>query len=235
MFVMRYCLLVLVTFSCGCSLLKSRYAMDDPVYAEKYEKGAERGDLLGKAKQALDARHTEGLGGRYFGGGAQINPRSGSPMGGLESGAEGYPANWMTGRGALSLFAGEDDAYGGLDLGLRLQSPTRVAAFVGVGTFHGASRKVEDADDDGIDNDDDGWIDEYGEDKESFDGWLSSIYPEIGTHLWINGRWRLTGYGRYLITTEGRQHDDWLLGIQLARFSREHEPEASAACSLDDQ
>jgi len=194
--------------------------MNDPVYAEKYQRGAEQGDLLGKAKQALDARHTEGLGGPYLGGGAQVHPRSGSAMGGLELGAEGYVTNWLTGRGALSLFAGTDDLYGGLDLGLRVQAPTRIAPFVGLGTFHGASRRIEDADDDGIDNDADGWFDEYGETKESFDGWLSSIYPEVGTHFWLNGNWRLTGYGRYLITTEGRRHDDWLLGLQLTGFSR---------------
>jgi hypothetical protein len=217
---MRFCLLAVMALSCGCSLLKSRYAMDDPVYAEKYEDGAERGDLLGKAKQALDARHTDGLGGLYLGGGAQINPRSESPMGGVELGMEGYATNWMTGRGALSLFVGEDDYYGGIDAGIRIQPPTRVAPFLGIGTFHGASRRVENADDDWIDNDDDGWIDEPGENKKSFDGWLSSVYPEIGAHFWMNGSWRLTGYGRYLITTEGRNQDDWLLGLQLTGFSR---------------
>ncbi len=40
------CLLMLS----GCqSLLKSRYAMDDPFYAEKYSEGAEPGDLAGKS------------------------------------------------------------------------------------------------------------------------------------------------------------------------------------------
>ena len=68
--------------------------MDDPVYAEKYEEGAERGDLLGKVKQALDARHTEGLTGFYFGGGAQVRPDSGNAMGGASIGVEGYATNW---------------------------------------------------------------------------------------------------------------------------------------------
>lgn len=52
-----------------CSLLRSRYAMNDEVYAAKYADGAERYDFLGKAKQALDARHVDGLGGVYLSGG----------------------------------------------------------------------------------------------------------------------------------------------------------------------
>ncbi len=217
---MRFLLIVLVTASCGCSLLRSRYAMDDPVYAEKYADGAERGDLLGKAKQALDARHTEGLGGVYLSGGAQIRPDSGSAMGGAELGVEGYAANWMTTRCAVSAFLGEDEGFAGLDLGVRVQAPTRIAPFVGIGTFQGGSRGVELAHWDGVDNDDDGLIDEHGEKKSIVDGWLSTIYPEVGTHVWVNGSWRLTTYGRYLVTSEGRNHDDWLMGMQLTCFGR---------------
>lgn len=60
----------------------------------------------------------------------------------------------------------------------------------------------------------------YAEKKSTIDGWLGSIYPEVGSHFWINGRWRLTTYGRHLITTEGRRHDDWLWGLQLTCFGR---------------
>lgn len=217
---MRLLVIVLVASSCGCSLLRSRYAMDDPVYAEKYAVGAERGDLLGKAKQAFDARHTEGLGGVYLGGGGQFRPHVRSVMGGAELGAEGYVTSWMTTRGSLSCYLGEDEGFGGLDLGIRLQSPTRIAPFVGLGTFHGASRGVELAHWDGLDNDGDGLIDEYGEEDSYIDGWLSVIYPELGAHLWVDGNWRLTGYGRYFITSEGRRHDDWLFGLQLSCFRR---------------
>ena len=217
---MRFLVIVLVATSCGCSLLRSRYAMDDPVYAEKYAVGAERGDLLGKAKQAFDARHTEGLGGVYISGGAQVRPYTRNVMGGAELGAEGYVTNWMTTRGALAGYWSNDEGFAGLDLGLRLQSPTRIAPFVGLGTFHGGSRGVELAHWDGADNDGDGLIDEWGEKKSTIDGWLSSIYPELGAHLWIDGNWRLTAHGRYFITTEGRKHDDWLLGLQLTCFRR---------------
>ena len=69
---MRVLLICLTLVACGgCSMLKSRYAMDDPVYAEKYAIGAEKFDLLGKVKQAIDARHAKGLGGTCLSGGAQ--------------------------------------------------------------------------------------------------------------------------------------------------------------------
>lgn len=217
---MRWLLLVVFVTGGGCTSLKSRYAMEDPVYAEKYEDGAERGDLLGKAKQALDARHTEGLTGPYFGGGAQVRFNPGHSLGGLDLGVEGYPTSWLTWRGGLSGYVGPDDLYGGLDTGVRIQPPTRIAPFAGVGMFHGISRAYEDADADFVDNDDDGFIDEPGEEERTIDGWLSVIYPEVGAHWWINGNWRVTAYSRYLVTTEGRDNDDWLLGVQFAGFAR---------------
>lgn len=131
-----------------------------------------------------------------------------------------YPASWTTIRSALAGFAGPDDLFGGFDLGVRLQTPTRLAPFVGLGTFHGYSSSSEPAANDWRDNDGDGFVDELGEREKSLEGWLSSIYPEVGAHVWINGTMRVTGYGRYLITTEGRSHDDWLVGLQLALFQR---------------
>ena len=54
-------LLILVSLiPSGCALptgiLRSRWAMDDPEYAEKYCDGADKSDVLGKVKQAADAR-----------------------------------------------------------------------------------------------------------------------------------------------------------------------------------
>jgi hypothetical protein len=216
---MRAVFAVLMIACSGCSL-HSRYAMDDPVYADKYADGAEQGDLLGKAKQALDARHTTGLGGLYFSGGAQVKPDSGHTLYGGELGGEAYLSEWSTGRAALAGYVGPDDVYGGLDIGARLQTPTRIAPFVGIGAFNGFSTGEERADDDGIDNDDDGLVDERREKRTTYDGWLSAIYPEVGLHLWLDGCWRVTAYGRYLVTTEGRGQDDWLLGLQIAGFSR---------------
>jgi len=218
---MRYCvLLITILVSPGCTSLKSRYAMDDPVYAEKYADGAERGDVLGKLKQAMDARHTTGLGGVYLSGGLQVQPRKGNAMGGGELGIEGYGENWLTGRAALSAYGANGEGFFGVDAGMRVQTPSRIAPFAGVGGFVGYSKVKELADDDFIDNDGDMFIDEPGERGTVVDGMLSVVYPEVGIHFWPNGNWRLTTFGRYLISSEGRSQDDWLLGAQMAIFSR---------------
>ena len=193
--------------------------MEDPVYAKKYEEGAEQGDLAGKLVQAMDADHTKGMTGMHLSAGAQSNPAAAMAIGG-EIGWEVYHENWLTGRAALAGYLGQEEGYAGLDLSLRSQTPTRLAPFVGVGMFHGASKTEELADNDGLDNDDDDWIDESGETDEGIDAWISSVYPEVGVHWWINGSWRLTASGRYFVTTEGRNHDDWLIGSQISVFFR---------------
>lgn len=193
--------------------------MDDPVYQAKYEEGAERFDVPGKVKQAIDARFQEGKAGYFVSAGAQ---RIGSERttGGLEVGCEGYVQSYLTTRTSLLVFAGIEDAYLGGDAGIRLQAPTRVAPFVGLGTFHGFAWESVSAEDDFQDNDDDGAIDEFGEEKERFSGWISSIYPEVGVHAWLSADVRLSVQGRYLITTEGRDADDWWYGGSIAVFSR---------------
>jgi hypothetical protein len=217
----RYTFAILLITLSGCSsLLRSRYAMDDPVYAQKYARGAARGDLLGKVKQALDARHTGGMGGLYASGGGQVRPGTGDAVYGAELGSEGYLTSWLTGRAALAGYYGDSEGFAGGEVGARLQTPSRIAPFVGVGTFQGFSRGVEIADDDGLDNDGDDRIDEKGEQNGTIDGFLSSIYPEVGVHTWIDGRWRVTTFGRYLITSWGRSQDDWMVGLQLTAFSR---------------
>jgi hypothetical protein len=42
----------------------------------------------------------------------------------------------------------------------------------------------------------------------------------VGAHFWIDGNWRVTTFGRYLVTSFGRDSDDWLLGLQVTRFGR---------------
>jgi len=50
--------------------------MDDPVYRRKYREGVDRSDMLGKIKQASDARHTQHLTGLTLGGGVQMSTAS---------------------------------------------------------------------------------------------------------------------------------------------------------------
>lgn len=194
--------------------------MDDPVYAEKYEEGAEKSDVVGKVKQAIDARHVKGLGGLYLSGGSQWRDDYQSAFGGAELGYEYYPSSWMSSRMSLAGYVGHGDWYAGMDYGARVQLPSRLTPFAGVGMFHGLSTQRVDATMDGEDNDDDGFADEWGEKKTEFDGWLSSVYPEVGVHFWPTGQARITGYARYWLSSEGRDADDWLAGIQLTAFER---------------
>ena len=68
--------------------------------------------------------------------------------------------------------------------------------------------------------DEDGFTDERGEDKERFSGFLASVYPEVGSYFWWTPNVRFTGFGRYMITTEGRDDDDWLVGGGIAVFTK---------------
>ena len=213
----------LITNASGCGLpsglLRSRWAMDDPVYAEKYADGAEKTDIVGKVKQASDARFVEGASGLYASAGSSAWG-DGTGMVGGEVGVEVYGTSYWTGRTALVGFANQEDGYLGLDLGTRLQVPSRLAPFVGVGMFAGYAEKSVVRDRDGEDNDEDGIIDERGEEDERISGVIAALYPETGVHFWWTPRLRLTGFGRYVITTDGRDSDDWLLGGGLAIFSR---------------
>lgn len=218
------CLYALITvLLSGCMLptgvFRSRWAMDDEEYALKYAKGAKKTDLLGKIKQAVDARFMDGSAGTYASGGYARRPDADHGLAGLELGGEGYLSSYTTSRVALVGYANGDDIFGGLDAGFRVQTPSRLAPFVGAGTFLGAANEWVDADDDGEDNNDDGRIDEYGEQEHRFSGALAAIYPETGIHFWWTPSLRLTGFGRYLVSTEGRRADDWLIGAGIAFFT----------------
>jgi hypothetical protein len=211
-------------FGSGCALptglLHSRWAMDDPEYAAKYEDGADKTDLVGKVKQASDARFVEGSSGLYASVGTSTWGGGDVAMGGAEIGAESYLTSYLTGRAALSAFANDEDAYLGGDVGMRLQVPSRIAPFVGAGTFAGYAKKTVVSDQDGEDNNEDGSIDEPGEEEEKISGAIAAIYPELGLHFWWTPQLRLTGFGRYLITTDGRDSDDWLVGGGIALFRK---------------
>ncbi|WP_286178042.1 hypothetical protein [Stieleria mannarensis] len=212
-----------VITQCGCALptgiLRSRWAMDDPEYAEKYCDGAEKSDPLGKLKQAVDARFLEDADGIFVSGGYTQRSDADNGLFAIDIGAETYFASYLTGRASLMGMGNGEDWFTGVDTGLRLQTPSRLAPFVGAGVYGGFAKEVVSADDDWKDNDDDGFIDEHGEDEERISGALAAFYPELGGHFWWTPQIRLTGYGRYMISTEGRDADDWILGVGLAVFT----------------
>ena len=204
----------------GCHPFKSRYAMDDLEYAAKYHEGAEKEDVAGKIKQAVDARHVKGLGGLFVSGGGQFLAKSDAPIVGAEVGYEYYPTSYYSQRISGLLLSDSNQGFAGMDVGARFQTPTRLAPFAGVGMYNGFSRGEMDADLDRRDNDEDNAIDEGGETESIVDGYILAVYPEFGVHFWLNGSGRITMYTRYFVTSEGRSQDQWLLGGQATVFSR---------------
>ncbi len=194
--------------------------MDDLEYAAKYHEGAEKEDVVGKVKQAVDARHVKGLGGWFVSGGGQFLEKSDTPIVGVEVGYERYPASYYSQRISGLLLSDSNQGFAGVDVGARFQTPTRLAPFAGIGMYNGFSRGEIDSDRDGRDNDDDYLIDEKGEKDSAFDGYIVAVYPEFGAHFWLNGSGRITMYTRYFVTSEGRDQDQWLLGGQATIFSR---------------
>ena len=209
---------IVAASSLGCAGLKSRYAMDNQIYAQKYAEGAEKSDVLGKLKQANDARWVEGQHGTFVGGGALNAPDSGSWLGSFSVGYEEYGEPWFSRRVGLDGIvstSGDGGLFVGADVGVRAQVPSRFAPFVGVGGLAGLS--AFDLIEATFEDDE---FEEFNEFEEDDSDWnaLAGIYPEVGVHLWTNGRYRFSVYGRYLISTSGRRHDGWLIGGQLLRF-----------------
>ena len=192
--------------------------MDDPDYAEKYSKPYQDDQPVRIAKQMVDARHLRGKGGGQVSVGVSGDPAS---IGG-ELGVFHYPTEWFEISGGLSGIAGTGarSAFVGPEFRSRLVLPGRVSPFVGVGAFTGINWFDKPAENDGIDNDDDLFVDEPGEKQENMDAFLA-VYPEVGAHLWVNGTWRLSGSARYYVNTEGRDADFWFFGLSFGCVGRQ--------------
>ena len=202
---------------CGCSSwpLSSKWAMNDPDYAEKYSQPYGDDKPVRMLKQMVDARHLDEKSGWTVGGGAGGSPATaGGTLGGFY-----HMASWLELDYALTGMAGTgaQDWFIGPEVGLRVQPPTRIAPFAGVGGFLGINRFYENADLDGVDNDDDGFADEFGEQGKNYKA-FTAVYPEFGVHAWLTGKTRLTASARYYITEEGRDDDFWFVGFSISRL-----------------
>ena len=195
----------------GCA--GPRWALDDPSYARKYGEPSEDESLVETAKASIDARFLKDHGGLTLGGMMRTNPDG---FGG-EIGLSYYPKSWLSYELSYAALGGDfaGDVFTGVNLGVRVQTPSRLAPFAGVGFFAGYSKETKHATSNGIDDDDDGFIDERGEEREEINGALAAFYPEVGVHFWLSSKVCLTGNARYYVTTQGRDHDNWLFGISL--------------------
>ena len=91
---------------------------------------------------------------------------------------------WFTGlRAGISYYADERYLYEGLTGSARFQYGDRLTPFIGIGILAGIAEKEVDASGDGIDNNQNGFIDEYGEKKKLYET-NAFLYPEVGVTLY---------------------------------------------------
>ncbi len=207
---------------CGCATHpwdSSRWAMDIPEYKEKYDKPYEKGKLESlprRIKQMSDARFNHDRTGISFGTGLGVDPIA---LGG-ELGISHYAVPWSSTEISLKGILLEGDYGGllGLKIGQRIQAPTRLSPFVGIGIFAAASSTEEPATNDGIDNNGNLFVDEPGERKEVNKG-LLTIYPEAGIQYWIDSSSRFTLSTQYHFNANGRDEDFLYTGISLTFFT----------------
>lgn len=214
---------------CGC--VSSKWAMDDPDYAAKYSKPYGDNQPLRIVKQMFDARHVERKSGMSIGGGGGGAPSTG----GVTISGFCYPNYWTEIDYGLTglVGTGAQDWFIGPELGVRFQTPTRIAPFAGAGVFVGGNRYSRPAENDGRDNNDDGFVDEFGERKTLYKA-FAAVYPEVGVHAWLTGKARLTASARYYVTEEGRRDDFWYLGLSFGWVFGADDGTADGWLSSDD-
>lgn len=206
--------------------------MSDPDYAKKYgtpypEDDVEKAQRM--TKQMLDARHVAGDGGTYLKGAYSTEPDAGQ----IELGGFHYPNAFTEFHGGLSVLIGEDELWGfpGIDFGMRLQSPSRIAPFIGAGVFGDLSEPIVVGILDSLSGDDD---DLCGcEEPHRYVHSFAAVYPEIGIHYWLDGTTRATLSAGYYFNSEGRDEDFWLIGFSIGGV-RHEEPTADELIWYDD-
>lgn len=209
-------LLLLAILANGCH--GSRWAKRDADYRHKYSKHTN--NVAKTIKQAVDARHVRGKQGFYIAGAGRDDPVAA----GAEAGIFGYAEPWCEYRAGLSGLlheTGDHPLSGGMIGSARLQVPSRLAPFVGLGVYGGWAG-LESAEDDGIDNDDDSFVDEPGENDSAF---ALAVFPEVGAHFWLNHRTRITTSVTYYVTNQGRDDDFLFYSVGLSFFGRAYERE----------
>jgi len=147
----------------------------------------------------------------YLGMTGRVDPDSiGGEIGGVIQGSE-----YLSGRLSIALLYSEnidENFFTGANLGFRISLPYRISPFIGIGVFGGYTKETISAEDDHIDNNDDGIVDEQGEEKKAIDEILFSIYPEFGITVWITESFGISGNASYQIASAGRDHDYWYYG-----------------------
>jgi hypothetical protein len=178
--------------------------MDYPEYADKYDapypdEHWEKWKRMGK--QMADARYVAEETGWYGSLGGGVNEDAAAFL--ASAGCVVFPTSWSETRLGLggAVASAPGGLFGGVEGGLRLHTPTRVAPFVGCGGYIGATDVAGDEDDLWDDDDDANGI--------------GAVYPEVGTHFWLNGSTRVSLSASRWFTTMDGDHDLWVFSLSL--------------------
>lgn len=195
----------------GCAQAKShlREKLDDVLGIE----AAEQREIVETTREIVLSPKRHGGMGWYLAAGA--NPKYEAGGGEIGLAVNHYWCDARLGL-AANVSAAAERLFLGPTAALHFQLPTRIAPFIGLGAFAGYSRSQTPAASNGIDDNGDGLIDEWGETREHFDGVFASVFPEVGVHAWLTDSVRLSALASYHITTEGRRHDFWMVGGSVA-------------------
>ncbi len=206
----RCAILTVLIFSIsGCA--GSRWARSDAEYELKYPEHSDK--ILQTVKQAVDARFIGGRSGAYgsFGGSSQPSTVT------AEVGLIRVVKPWLETRAGVVGIAGSPNKslYGGGTAGIRINSPSRLAPFVGVGAYAGIEpwELIEDRESDFPDTGDD--------DFEASD-FIFAAAPEVGMHYWITPEYRLTTSASYYA---GWSAEPWLYSVSLTFVRGEQKAE----------
>ncbi|MEZ5944135.1 MAG: hypothetical protein R3C18_22310 [Planctomycetaceae bacterium] len=201
-----FLILMLLTLSVGCRGT-SKYGMDHAAYVKKYDRPYERGEKLWRmGKQMVDARHIAG----QSGGTATVSGGASRKAGGIggELGGVQYVNPWLSVNGGLNgmltITGGDGFALLGVRAGARLQTPTRLAPYAGVGAYAGigpSSKPVPVP------------ANPFEERDDYVTQGIVAVYPEAGIHWWATGRVGVSAGSQYWMTSEGDGF--WYHGLTL--------------------
>lgn len=125
-------------------------------------------------------------------------------------------AGWysiMIGGEALS--DDDDHTFGGATAGIRIKFPYFITPFAGVHFFAGTYEEEVDADSDGVDNDEDGAIDEPNEKKWVTEDTMAAFCPEVGLMIYMDKNTQLVLSAKHYYTDKGRDSDFWVYGVGI--------------------
>ncbi|MEN1682203.1 MAG: hypothetical protein AAGJ46_21725 [Planctomycetota bacterium] len=171
------------------------------------------------AEDALGAKRATGRTGTYADAHGGTNPSAGGATfgwlaylpkyKGLTSARFGIG---VLGADSIRLFDSDGVLSLGGELGVRLQAPSRLAPFVGLGGYTGWAGGGPDEEDSS--DPPGGDADGLGRSDHRL---LSAVYPEVGVHTWLTPNWRLTAMARHYEAFTGVDSQDYqTFGFSLA-------------------